>query len=217
MWKFYCREILLSWRRLLLLPTENRLGLFLATVEIRFGLFCLRWKIGLALSCLWFPLVRKLDLVFSAYSSSSVGKNRRIVSKKTSIVSIKDASNISSDLSLCSVSVSIFLGWPLQEEITPKGSEFQNETLHRNFDMIWNEMSPKNWSPIQLSKNVSPAHFKIVHPQFQTQAKIRADFWEGDATKHFRHRVNGVGHRGGQAVFNQTLTRFHGIRLKSGY
>ena len=32
-----------------------------------------------------------------------------------------------------------------------------------------------------------------------------------------RHRVNGVGRGGGQAVFNQILTRFHGIRLKSGY
>ena len=31
-----------------------------------------------------------------------------------------------------------------------------------------------------------------------------------------RHRVNGVGRGGGQTVFNQILTRFHGIRLKSG-
>ena len=33
---------------------------------------------------------------------------------------------------------------------------------------------------------------------------------------HSRHRVNGVGREGGQAVFNQILNRFHGIRLKSG-
>ena len=32
----------------------------------------------------------------------------------------------------------------------------------------------------------------------------------------FRHRVNGVGRGGGQTVFNQILTRFHGIRSKSG-
>ena len=31
-----------------------------------------------------------------------------------------------------------------------------------------------------------------------------------------RHRVNGVGRGGGQAFFNQILTRFHKIRLKSG-
>ena len=32
----------------------------------------------------------------------------------------------------------------------------------------------------------------------------------------FQHRVNGVGRGGGQAVLNQILIRFHGIRLKSG-
>ena len=32
----------------------------------------------------------------------------------------------------------------------------------------------------------------------------------------YRHRVNGVGRGGGQTDFNQILTRFHGIRLKSG-
>ena len=31
-----------------------------------------------------------------------------------------------------------------------------------------------------------------------------------------RHRVNGVGRGGGQTVLNQILTRFHGVRLKSG-
>ena len=31
-----------------------------------------------------------------------------------------------------------------------------------------------------------------------------------------RHRVNGFGRGGGQTVFNQILTRFHGIPLKSG-
>ena len=31
-----------------------------------------------------------------------------------------------------------------------------------------------------------------------------------------RHRVNGVGRGGVQAVFNEISTRFHGIQLKSG-
>ena len=33
---------------------------------------------------------------------------------------------------------------------------------------------------------------------------------------NYRHRVNGVGRGGGQTDFNQILTRFHGIQLKSG-
>ena len=33
---------------------------------------------------------------------------------------------------------------------------------------------------------------------------------------NFRHRASGVGRGGGQAVPNQILNRFHGIRLKSG-
>ena len=33
---------------------------------------------------------------------------------------------------------------------------------------------------------------------------------------YLRHRVNGVGRGGDQTVFNQILTRFHGMRLKSG-
>ena len=49
--------------------------------EIRFGLFCLR-----------FPPVWKLGLVFFAYGSPTVSEKRRAVSKKTSLVSKKDAS-----------------------------------------------------------------------------------------------------------------------------
>ena len=35
-------------------------------------------------------------------------------------------------------------------------------------------------------------------------------------TPPVQHRVNGVGRGGGQAGFNQILTRFHEIRLKYG-
>ena len=38
----------------------------------------------------------------------------------------------------------------------------------------------------------------------------------GLISSYLWHRVNGVGQGGGQADFNQILTRFYGIRLKSG-
>ena len=58
----------------------------------------------------------------------------------------------------------------------------------------------------------------IISSQFT--ARIRRGFFTlGDGCwlpNNHRHRVNGVSRGGGQTVFNQILTRFHGIRLKSG-
>ena len=109
-------------------------------------------------------------------------------------------------------------GHPIRNENQPKEKVLGRTSLRTSGQklqsgplkgLIFRSLSMPLWvASIQgwfLADPTSPS--KGVHP---TPQKRIIDIVTN------RHRVNGVGRGQGQAVLDQILTRFHGIRLKSG-